>query len=74
MDAIQSKTLRTLVVPLPDLNEQNQICDRYKSISKKIGSEELNLNKLMKQKSGLMHDLLTGNVEVFTESLELATH
>lgn len=64
MDAIQSKTLRSLVLPIPPLDEQLVIFDRYKSISNKIKNESNTLEKLLKLKSGLMHDLLTGKVSV----------
>jgi type I restriction enzyme S subunit len=64
MDAIQSKTLRTLILPVPSVDEQKQIFQRYLKISNKILVEEQQLEKLLKQKSGLMHDLLTGTVPV----------
>lgn len=64
MDAIQSKTLRTLILPVPSMDEQKQIFQRYLKISNKILVEEQQLAKLLKQKSGLMHDLLTGTVPV----------
>jgi type I restriction enzyme, S subunit len=64
MDAIQSKTLKTLLLPLPPQQEQNKIFERYVAVSSKIHREIVNLAKLTKQKSGLMHDLLTGKVPV----------
>ncbi|MCL7419944.1 MAG: restriction endonuclease subunit S [Methylobacter sp.] len=68
MDAIQSKTLRTLVLPLPSLGEQQLIFERYKAITSKIEAEKCALGKQLKQKTGLMHDLLTGKVTVKIES------
>jgi len=64
MDAIQSKTLKTLRLPLPSPDEQAIIFERYTSISSKIESEKDKLEKLQKEKLGLMHDLLTGKVPV----------
>lgn len=64
MDAIQSKTLRTLRLPVPLIDEQKEIKKRYDAISSKLETESLRLGKLHKQKSGLMHDLLTGEVSV----------
>jgi type I restriction enzyme S subunit len=64
MDAIQSKTLRALVMPLPSIDEQKLIFARYKAITSKIEAERRGLEKEIKQKSGLMHDLLTGTVSV----------
>ncbi|EIM63206.1 restriction endonuclease subunit S [Desulfobacter postgatei] len=64
MDAIQSKTLKTLKLPLPPYNEQVAIYERYKNITQKIQTEQEHFFKLTKQKSGLMQDLLTGKVRV----------
>lgn len=72
MDAIQSKTLRTLILPLPSLEEQKLIFERYEAITLKIELERTELNKLVKEKSGLMHDLLTGKVQVGLEQPESA--
>lgn len=43
-------------------DEQSRISSALNGISSKIDNETLVLSKLQKQKSGLMHDLLTGNV------------
>lgn len=67
MDAIQSRTLRTLILPVPPFSEQLDIAERYTSLNDWIGLEEQKLEKLQKQKSGLMHDLLTGKVLVQVE-------
>jgi len=64
MDAIQSKTLRTLRLPLPPLGEQKDMFARYLTVSGKIAAGKEELEKLRKEKAGLMHDLLTGNVRV----------
>ncbi|MCF7965221.1 MAG: restriction endonuclease subunit S [Methylobacter tundripaludum] len=67
MDAIQSSTLRTLRLPVPDINEQKLILKRYLTCHSKITSEQNKLEKLKKQKAGLMQDLLTGKVPVKIE-------
>lgn len=64
MDAIQSSTLKTLVLPVPGMDEQILIYERYLKVSTRIRQDSELLNKLRKQKSGLMHDLLTGKVRV----------
>ncbi|SUI04350.1 Uncharacterised protein [Salmonella enterica subsp. indica] len=67
MDAIQSKTLKSLILPLPSMDEQNLIYEKYLVIAEKIQAEEKNLEKLLKEKEGLMNDLLTGKVHVQTK-------
>lgn len=64
MEAIQSSTLRNLGLPLPSIQEQQLILDRYKRRNGLIEAEEDHLVKLHKQKAGHMHDLLTGRVRV----------
>ncbi|MDP3878055.1 MAG: restriction endonuclease subunit S [Methylobacter sp.] len=64
MDAIQSKTLRTMILPIPPIDEQQLIFDKFKTATSNIETEKNSLEKLQKQKSGLMHDLLTGKVSV----------
>ena len=53
-------------------DEQANIAQSLNSISLKLETETNQLNKLIKQKSGLMHDLLTGNVQVPISSAEAA--
>jgi len=72
MDAIQSRTLRTLKLPVPPMPEQSLIFDRYNALSSVIRSESKRLLKLKLQRSGLMHDLLTGEVEVKIDEVEAA--
>lgn len=64
MDAIQSKTLKSLILPIPPMHEQNLIYENYLVITKKIQTEKKKLNKLLEEKKGLMNDLLTGKVSV----------
>lgn len=56
--------LKKVLVLLPSFEEQSQIIGRYEAIQKRVSVEINNLGKLQKQKSGLMHDLLTGKVPV----------
>jgi type I restriction enzyme, S subunit len=56
--------MKSLLVVLPDDKEQNRIVERLDSIASKISVEEEFSIKLEKQKSGLMHDLLTGKVPI----------
>jgi type I restriction enzyme, S subunit len=56
--------MKGLLVVLPDDKEQNRIVKRLDSIASEIFVEEEFLIKMEKQKSGLMHDLLTGKVPV----------
>ena len=60
--------MRQLLVVIPTISEQKRISNNLSSCSKKILSEENILKKLIKQKSGLMHDLLTGKVSVTPDS------
>ena len=71
MDAIQSSTLKTLQLPVPSIEEQALINARYLKISTRILQDTKQLEKLTKQKSGLMHDLLTGKVSVKVEEPEV---
>lgn len=70
MDAIQSSTLKTLLLPVPSLDEQALIYARYLKISARIRQDNSQVEKLRKQKIGLMHDLLTGEVPVKVEEPE----
>lgn len=67
MDAIQSHTLRTVMLPVIPMEEQQRIFQRYSTINEAITSEQQKLSKLEKEKLGLMHDLLTGTVAVEIE-------
>lgn len=71
MDAIQSSTLKTAVLPVPGMDEQMLIYERYLKVSTRTRQDSELLNKLRKQKSGLMHDLLTGKVPVKVEAAEV---
>lgn len=62
MDAIQSSTLKTLKLPVPRMDEQVLILQRYIHVTAKIETSADQLAKLNAEKLGLMHDLLTGRV------------
>ncbi|WP_430447810.1 MAG: restriction endonuclease subunit S [Pseudomonas piscis] len=52
------------LIPKPPLAEQTEIAERLKSHQRKIDASVEELEKLVKVKSGLMDDLLTGRVRV----------
>ena len=54
----------SICVPLPPINEQNQIVDEIVSIEENINANKKNLDGLSSLKRGLMQDLLTGRVRV----------
>ena len=56
--------LRRIVVPLPDVEEQQRLEASLESSEARIKQEELALQKLRSEKVGLMDDLLTGRVRV----------
>lgn len=61
-----------ICVPLPSLAEQAQILDKTTSIITRLDSLITEKSKLMKIKSGLMLDLLTGKVQVKVSQTEAA--
>jgi len=64
--------MRQLLVALPNMSEQLLIVDRLGMCDNKLKAEKATLIKLKKQKSGLMHDLLTGKVPVNVDLEEVA--
>lgn len=68
MVKINATTLRGLKVIYPETNEQIKIVEELKPIDNQISCLNAQFNKLLKQKSGLMHDLLTGKVSVNVDS------
>lgn len=70
--SINSTQLKKFPVALPSLNEQEGIEKRVDAINTKISTLNLEHNKLSKQKSGLMYDLLTGKVPVKVDEPEAA--
>ncbi|WP_163370117.1 restriction endonuclease subunit S [Endozoicomonas acroporae] len=62
--SINSKQLHAYPIMVPPEHEQLAIEGRVASINQKIEIETAKKDKLKKQKSGLMNDLLTGKVRV----------
>lgn len=63
--------IKTLLIPIPPLNEQTNICDTLLSLDEKINNERKKLQGLLKVKQALMQVLLTGKVRVPIDDLEV---
>lgn len=63
-DVANSSTLNQLLFLWPTKDEQDRIVYRIELMDRRTHKEADSLNKLKKQKSGLMDDLLTGRVRV----------
>jgi len=61
---INTSDLAKLAIPVPPVPEQSQIINAFISTSDRLSEETKKKNKLMKIKTGLMNDLLTGRVRV----------
>ncbi|MEO5362502.1 MAG: restriction endonuclease subunit S [Magnetococcus sp. DMHC-8] len=61
---INLQDLRPLLVALPNKIEQDKIAEHYEAIQSRLIEEQISVDKLRKNKSGLMDDLLTGRVRV----------
>ena len=55
---------RGLKIAVPPLREQQDTASRIKHLQKMLEQERAKLDKLKLQKTGLMHDLLTGKVPI----------
>lgn len=55
---------RTIKIAKPELDEQKRMSLRFTALQEKLDKELTQVEKLNKQKLGLMHDLLTGKVPV----------
>jgi len=64
--------IRKYVVPNPTKEEQGAISERLQTIDNRIDKEVSNRKKLQRLKAGLMHDILTGKVQVNIEHPEVA--
>jgi type I restriction enzyme S subunit len=58
------KSLKTLSIPVPPLDDQREIAEKLSVVDEKIQQEEEYREKLEELKKGLMQDLLTGEVRV----------
>jgi type I restriction enzyme S subunit len=56
--------VRSLIVPWPEPNEREDIAKNMESAKIRVECERAQLSKLRRLKTGLMQDLLTGNVPV----------
>lgn len=63
-DVANSQILNRLLFAWPQPEEQTRILDRVEALDGKRQAETSHLDNLIKQKPGLMHDLLTGRVRV----------
>lgn len=72
-DVANSDILNRLIFIWPKYEEQEAIVKRANTVDARLQTEKEKMNKLKKQKSGLMHDLLTGKVPVKIDQAE-ATH
>ena len=64
MPSLNNSVMNKLFFPVPSPFEQKAISQRLDAMACKITSEQNKLEKLKKQKAGLMQDLLTGKVPV----------
>jgi type I restriction enzyme S subunit len=67
---LTQEKLEKVNISIPSINEQKQMINHFDSLDQKVEKETEYLAKLQKQKSGLMHDLLTGKVEVNVNAKE----
>ncbi|MFZ1569868.1 MAG: restriction endonuclease subunit S [Thiolinea sp.] len=63
-EGINTQQLTSLKIPMAPVSEQRDIEKILHTKQREIEAEKLRLEKLRKQKAGLMQDLLTGKVQV----------
>ena len=68
MPSLNNEIMGKLVFPYMSKTEQSAMADKVDLVEVKITMLNSELVKLLKQKSGLMHDLLTGKVSVNVDS------
>jgi len=61
---IYAKNLKTLIVPVPSVNEQHKIAEIFCEVDAKIKTEQAFKSEVEQLKKGLMQVLLTGKVRV----------
>jgi len=69
---INLSNIKKIVVPKPLLAEQKAISECLRDVALRVEQELFAKDKLQKQKSGLMYDLLTGQVPVTIHPEEIA--
>lgn len=67
---LNKAALRAMPLVVPEPSEQQQICQRFRSLNLRVSTEQVQLGKLKKLKTGLMQDLLTGKVRVKVDDTE----
>jgi type I restriction enzyme S subunit len=70
MPSLNNEIMGKLIFPDMIVDEQNRISDRLLLVEDKVDGLVLNVSKLQKEKLGLMHDLLTGKVQVNVDKPE----
>jgi len=65
--------MNNLMFIWPEPEEQEHIVNRASTVTSRIRKEQELVRKLQTEKAGLMHDLLTGKVQVNPDPPE-ATH
>lgn len=71
MPSLNNDVMSRLLFPFPNATEQGEITLRLDLAERKIVALQNELSKLKQQKSGLMHDLLTGKMPVIVEDPEV---
>ena len=69
---LNTDIVKSIVFPKPSKEEQTIVAQRLRAIDTLIQVEQKTLAKLIKQKAGLMQDLLTGKVSVNIEQRDAA--
>jgi type I restriction enzyme S subunit len=64
MVKINATTLKAFKIAFPPVPEQQLIVEKLVPIERQVDSLKIQMDKLQKQRAGLMHDLLTGKVPV----------
>lgn len=68
---INPTNLQRVLMGYPDeIKEQKEVAEKLSIVDQRAAAEHVALSKLRVQKAGLMHDLLTGKVEVKVEAAE----
>lgn len=64
MKNIGQGDIETLVIPLPEPDEQTRIIEYIRVQNSEIQAEEVTLGKLKQLKQGFLDDLITGEVRI----------
>ncbi|WP_172651292.1 restriction endonuclease subunit S [Rhodococcus opacus] len=68
LNTINSRQLKSMSVAIPPRSEQERIAAVLAVVNDRVDSERRELEKLRRQKQGLMSDLLNGRVRVPQEA------